>query len=147
MSNCTWIIVCKWLEFPSKVISSLYRVDYPGGDYQDYYWGILSFSHWNACKDWVRVNYSDVIMSAMSSQITGISTVYSTVFSGADKMEHHSPCLTGLCEGNSPVTGEFPSQRASNAENVSDSWRLHGNFTRWPLIFGWDKAICRNDMV
>ena len=23
---------------------------------------------------------------------------------------------TGLCEGNSPVTGEFPSQRASNAE-------------------------------
>ena len=25
---------------------------------------------------------------------------------------------TCLCEGNSPVTGEFPSQRASNAENV-----------------------------
>ena len=23
---------------------------------------------------------------------------------------------TGLCEGNSPVTGEFPAQRASNAE-------------------------------
>ena len=23
---------------------------------------------------------------------------------------------TGLCEGNSPVAGEFPSQRASNAE-------------------------------
>ena len=28
-------------------------------------------------------------------------------------------CVTGLCEGNSPVTGEFPAQRASNAENVS----------------------------
>ena len=27
--------------------------------------------------------------------------------------------VTGLCEGNSPVTGEFPAQRASNAENVS----------------------------
>ena len=27
--------------------------------------------------------------------------------------------VTGLCEGNSPVTGEFPTQRASNAENVS----------------------------
>ena len=26
--------------------------------------------------------------------------------------------LTGLCEGNSPMTGEFPSQRASNTENV-----------------------------
>ena len=27
--------------------------------------------------------------------------------------------ITGLCEGNSPVTGEFPVQRASNVENVS----------------------------
>ena len=27
--------------------------------------------------------------------------------------------VTGLCEGNSPVTGEFPAQRASNAENAS----------------------------
>ena len=32
--------------------------------------------------------------------------------------------LTGLCEGNSPVTGEFPAQRASNEENVS-IWRRH----------------------
>ena len=34
-------------------------------------------------------------------------------------------CFTGLCEGNSPVTGEFPSQRASNAENVSIWWCNH----------------------
>ena len=34
-------------------------------------------------------------------------------------------CVTGLCEGNSPVTGEFPTQRASNAENVSIRWRHH----------------------
>ena len=34
--------------------------------------------------------------------------------------------VTGLCEGNSPVTGEFPAQMASNAENVSISWRHHG---------------------
>ena len=32
--------------------------------------------------------------------------------------------VTGFCEGNSPVTGEFPSQRASNTENVS-IWRRH----------------------
>ena len=31
----------------------------------------------------------------------------------------------GLCEGNSPVTGEFPAQRPSNAENVSIWWRHH----------------------
>ena len=28
--------------------------------------------------------------------------------------------VTGLCEGNSPETGEFPAQRASGAENVDD---------------------------
>ena len=33
--------------------------------------------------------------------------------------------VTGLCEGNSPVTGEFPAQRASNLENVSLWWRHH----------------------
>ena len=33
--------------------------------------------------------------------------------------------VTGLCEGNSPVTGEFPTQRASNVKNVSIWWRYH----------------------
>ena len=33
--------------------------------------------------------------------------------------------ITGLCAGNSLVTGEFPAQRASNAENVSIWWRHH----------------------
>ena len=35
--------------------------------------------------------------------------------------------VTGLCEENSPVTSEFPAQRASNVENVSIWWRHHGN--------------------
>ena len=34
--------------------------------------------------------------------------------------------VTGLCAGNSPVTAEFPAQKASNAENVSIWWRHHG---------------------
>ena len=33
--------------------------------------------------------------------------------------------VAGLCEGNSPVTGEFPAQRSSNTENVSIWWRHH----------------------
>ena len=32
--------------------------------------------------------------------------------------------VTGLWAGNSPVTGDFPAQKASNAENVS-IWRRH----------------------
>ena len=33
--------------------------------------------------------------------------------------------VTGLCAGNSPVTGEFPAQMASYAENDSIWWRHH----------------------
>ena len=33
--------------------------------------------------------------------------------------------VSGICAGNSPVTGKFPAQRASNAENVSIWWRHH----------------------
>ena len=40
--------------------------------------------------------------------------------------------VTGLCAGKSPVTGELPAQRSSNAENVSIWWRHRGgNFYRW----------------
>ena len=35
-------------------------------------------------------------------------------------------CVTGFCDGNSPVTSEFPPQRSSNEENVSIWWHHHG---------------------
>ena len=40
--------------------------------------------------------------------------------------------VTGLCDGKSPVDGEFPAQRASNGENVSIWWRHHvlGQFSQ-----------------
>ena len=37
--------------------------------------------------------------------------------------------VTGLCAGNSPMTGEFLAQMASNAENVFIWWRHH--VTNW----------------
>ena len=37
--------------------------------------------------------------------------------------------ITGLCVGNSPVSGEFPTQRVSNAEYVSNCWCHHGFHT------------------
>ena len=60
--------------------------------------------------------------------------------------------VTGLCEGNSPVTGEIPVQRTSNhgnAENVSIWWHHHAIFAKdtleslpaWRLMT-MDKVIC-----
>ena len=51
--------------------------------------------------------------------------------------------VTGLCAGNSPGTGEFHAQMASNAENVSISWRHHDLLASCQLrhqpIFYFDK--------
>ena len=61
----------------------------------------------------------------MASQMTNITIVYSTVYSGIDKKKTSKLRVTGRCEGNSPVTGEFPAQMASNVENISIWWRHH----------------------
>ena len=37
----------------------------------------------------------------------------------------------GLCERNSPVGGDFPAKRVSNAENVSMWWRHHARDHLW----------------
>ena len=69
-------------------------------------------------------HYNDVIISAMASQITSVSIVCSTVGSGRSKKTSKLR-VTGLYAGNSPVTGEFPAQRASNATIFSIWWRHH----------------------
>ena len=80
-------------------------------------------------------HYNDVIMNAMASQITSLTIVYSTVYSGIGKKKKTKLRVTVLCAGNSPVTGEFPAQRVSNAENVSIWWRLHERGGLHPYAF------------
>ena len=64
-------------------------------------------------------------MGAMTSQITSLTIVYLTVYSGTDQRKHQISASLAICAGNSQVTGEFPAQMASNAENVSIWWRHH----------------------
>ena len=51
--------------------------------------------------------------------------------------------VTGLCEGNPPVTDGFPSQRARNAKNASIWWRHHVHaLVNWVIIYsGKEQAI------
>ena len=89
-------------------------------------------------------HYSDVIMSAMASQITGVLILYSTVCSGVDQRKHQS--FASLS-----VWGEFtgdrwiprshrwiPHTKASDAEHVSIWWRHHENrkyrCRRWVIL-------------
>ena len=75
-------------------------------------------------------HYNDVKMGAMASQITSLTIVYFFFIQICRLKKTSKLRVTGLCAGNSPVTGEFPAQMASYAENVSIWWRHHGIHTK-----------------
>ena len=60
------------------------------------------------------IHYDDVIMGVMASQITSLTTVYSTVYSGTDQRKHKS-----------------------NAESASIWWRHHVEEAMALFLFGW----------
>ena len=82
-----------------------------------------------------KSHYNEVIMTAMASQITSLTIAYSSVDARRRLKKTSKLRVTGLCAGNSLVTGEFPAQRASNAENVSIWWRHHGQGFDYPIDF------------
>ena len=69
-------------------------------------------------------------MSAMTSQITGVSIDCWAVCLGADQRKNQSSASLAFVRGiHAPVTGEFSEQRVSNAGNVSIWWRHHAVHT------------------
>ena len=51
----------------------------------------LESQHWVSDRaKWLQNHYNDVIMGAMASQITNLTTVHSTVYSGTDQWKHQS---------------------------------------------------------
>ena len=82
-------------------------------------------------------HYDDVIMTTIASQVTSLTSVYSTVYSDADQRKLQSSRHWPLC-GEFTGTGEFPAQRASYAENVSIWWRHHVNLL---LNVGFHKGL------
>ena len=60
---------------------------------------------------WIVPDYSDVIMSSMASQITRSRWFTQPFIQGVDQRKKSKLRVTGLCAGNSPMTGEFPTQR------------------------------------
>ena len=78
-------------------------------------------------------HYDNVIMSAIASQITNFTIVYSTVHSDADQRKHQSSAALAFVR-RIHRAGEFSAQMASNAENVSIWWRHHGRKPQWKRI-------------
>ena len=70
-------------------------------------------------------HHSDVIIGAMASQISSLTIVLHNRLFRSRSKKVPKLRVTGVCAGNSPVTGEFPAQMTSNAENVSIWWCHH----------------------
>ena len=61
-------------------------------------------------------------MGAMAYQITSLTIVNSTVYSGTDQRKHQSSASLAFVRG---IHREFPAEMASDAENVYIWWRHH----------------------
>ena len=84
----------------------------------------------------VKGHYNDVIMSAMASQITSLTIVYSTVFSGADQRKHQSSASLAFVRGihrwplNSPHKG--PATRKMFPFDDAIMWYI--SYRRWNIL-------------
>ena len=81
-------------------------------------------------------HYDDVIMSAIASQM---HQPYDCLLNGLFRRRSKKTWklrVIGLCAGNSPGTGEFAAQMASNAENISIWWRHHVLVFKTPDVTG-----------
>ena len=68
------------------------------------------------------IHYNDVIMSVSN----GVSNQRPCLLNRLFKVQIKKTSklrVTGLCEGNPAVTGDFPAQGANNAQNISIWWR------------------------
>ena len=73
----------------------------------------------------LQFHYNDVIMGVIAPHITSLTIVLLNRLFRRRSKKTSKLRFTGLCVGNSPETGEFPAQMASNAKNVSIWWRHH----------------------
>ena len=121
-ANCTYHGYCKFGSTKS---------------WSKFWYFFFRILHFNPCSDetgtllektvnaMVVSHYNDAIMSAMGPR-SPASRLFTQPFIQAQTKKASKLLVTGLCAGNSRVTGEFPAQRASNAENVNISWLHHG---------------------
>ena len=73
-------------------------------------------------------HYNDIMMSTMASQITSLTIVYLSVYSGADQRKHQISASLAFVKGIHRWPG------ASNAENGSIWWRHHDSWGKSELI-------------
>ena len=86
----------------------------------------------------IAFHYNYVIMGAMASQITDVSIVYSTVWSGADQRKYQSSASLDFVSGihrwpvNSPHKGPVTRKMFPFDDVIMGTWKTL--WTHWPLV-------------
>ena len=104
-------------------------------------------------------HYNDVIMSAMASQITSLTIVYSTVYSGADQRKHQNSASLAFARVihrgpvTSPHKGPVTWKMFPFDDVIMNCWiaEIHSH-TGWVVLWtvlwqsarGWDISFCLN---
>ena len=117
--NNIFYVACNYLCMPSLHVNKLGH-------------GGLSISHFRMALQW-RHNECDGV-----SNHRRLGGLFNREFRRRWK-KHQSSVLLAFCERNSPVTGEFPAQRASNAENVSHHVKYYSS-TACLVISGGERS-------
>ena len=76
------------------------------------------------------LHHGYVIMSAMASQITSLTIVYSTVYSGADQRKHQSCASLAFVRGIHQWPVNSPHKGPVMQKNVSIWWRRLGKYRK-----------------
>ena len=77
------------------------NIKIPSYQYKDshLYWCSAQVTNRHDIECVVHKHYNDVIMSAMASQLTSLTIVYSSVYSGADQRKHQSSASLAFVRG------------------------------------------------
>ena len=99
-------------------------------------------------KTFIADHYNDVIMSAMASQITSVSSVCSTVGSGADQRKHQSSASLSFARGihRWPVNSSHKWPVAQKIFPFDDVIMVMNTYISYistikKVMFGWNKNI------
>ena len=103
MNQC-WLRINKVMWYSSENNFTVYALAVIlFNEFENYNLKIFTTSPWGQCvEDWIHDSsnhYSDVIMSAVASQITGVSIVCSTVCPGAHQRKHQSSASLAFVRG------------------------------------------------
>ena len=105
ISKCPRTSVCMWPWYLTPSMTLIL-------DFQYQFFEMVIFREkmvwltWNEGDSGMRIHYCDVILTAIASQISSLTIVYSTVYSGTDQRKHQSCASLAFVRGihRGPVT-------------------------------------------